>query len=416
MTQLNTTISALLVRYANDEASPEEKCQLDAWASRSAANRLWLEQFADLNWLQKQSAVHHTIDLEERSQTFWSMVDAHETQHIQQTVPGSQPGKLKYMPTLQWMATAAAIIILFSAAAYLFLTPNNKINPTAGLFNKTKATSPVANSTPQPPVSGTRPINKKMKPKSPVIVSTSPQSADTIKTIYSTRTLAPDKPTYSYAGNGGTANEPKSNNLWIPPKGFSIIDLPDGSRAWVNAMTHFSHPLAFTGDKRIVEVTGEAYFEVMPNDSLPFLVAVNGVELETTGGRFNVNAYENEPAKKITVLQGTVTVATGPHTALIPENQAALVTKNITVEQNADTLRAIAWKDGQFLYKQDNGSIVMREVARRYDLTITGHIHPHTLISYSGAWTETAEETLAAIQRDNNHFHYKITGKKLILE
>lgn len=95
MTQPSSTISAMIVRYVNGKSTPDEMRQLKEWASLSAENRLWLQQFSDRKWILEQAIIHIKIDLDEASKKFWAMVAAESTPPLQATQQNSEPVKGK---------------------------------------------------------------------------------------------------------------------------------------------------------------------------------------------------------------------------------------------------------------------------------------------------------------------------------
>ena len=52
------------------------------------------------------------------------------------------------------------------------------------------------------------------------------------------------------------------NSVTTPRGGQYQLTLSDGSKVWLNAASSIHFPVAFTGSERIVEITGEVYFEV----------------------------------------------------------------------------------------------------------------------------------------------------------
>lgn len=390
MTQPSATISALIVRYVNGDATPEEKQQLEEWASLSAENRIWLEQFSDSEWLQEQSIIHNNIDLDERCETFWAMVAAQQAVQTEQTLQTQQsdkPGKGKVLIVSFYIR--AAIFIAALAGAFFLAAPETKVNETASLFN-----------------------NNPEKPAA--IDNTSRQQVHKTASIDSFSNAG----RYTQVSIGGTGNQPLFYKYLIPAGGYYKFQLPDGSRVWLNSMTTCTYPSAFKGDLRRVDITGEAYFEVKSDSAMPFLAVVNGVYIKTTGGCFNINAHKEEAGKKVTVLQGDVSVAAGPNEAFIKENQSALIEpkKCIDVEPNEDITKVLAWKDKQFLFRNDKLSMVLKELARRYDLTLLGNINSDATISYEGTKTDEPDVVLKQIQQLNRNFLYKLEGRLLTIE
>jgi transmembrane sensor len=102
--------------------------------------------------------------------------------------------------------------------------------------------------------------------------------------------------------NSTTAKEVLYNTLFTPRGRQYQLVLPDGTHVWLNAASSIRFPTAFSGSRREVEITGEAYLEVVHDARRPFRVKVEGREIEDLGTHFNVNAYEDEPEIK-TILE-----------------------------------------------------------------------------------------------------------------
>jgi ferric-dicitrate binding protein FerR (iron transport regulator) len=79
-----------------------------------------------------------------------------------------------------------------------------------------------------------------------------------------------------------------------------------GTRVWLNAESSITFPTAFKGNERIVKLPGEAYFEVRHDAAHPFKVQTPKQTIEDIGTSFDVNAYNDEPATKTTLIQGSV--------------------------------------------------------------------------------------------------------------
>jgi ferric-dicitrate binding protein FerR (iron transport regulator) len=169
-------------------------------------------------------------------------------------------------------------------------------------------------------------------------------------------------------------------NTLSNPRGSKVIDilLSDGSRIWINAGSSITYPIAFSGNERKVQITGELYFEIAHDDSKPFIVTGGGVHIEVLGTHFNVNTYNDETNSKVTLIQGKVKVVTRSNSVVIkPGQQAIITTKNtleagaIQVNYDADLEQAIAWKNGKFNFDNCDLNAVLRQLARWYDLQIS---------------------------------------------
>src|SRR5262249_34881073 len=151
------------------------------------------------------------------------------------------------------------------------------------------------------------------------------------------------------------------------------ITLSDGTRVWLNAASSIRYPTAFQGTDRTVEITGEAYFEVAHNSAQPFHVKKTGGDwtVQVLGTHFNVNAYDDEPAAAITLLEGSVTVETKKERVLLkPGEQAALnpVTLSLSKGGHIDLDQVMAWKNGLFSFTNADVPTVVRQLARWYNV------------------------------------------------
>ena len=82
--------------------------------------------------------------------------------------------------------------------------------------------------------------------------------------------------------------------------------LPDGTHVWINSASQLRYPTAFTGNNRIVELEGEAYFEVTHDRQKPFKVKVGDLFVNVLGTKFNIMAYSDEPSVQTTLVNGSV--------------------------------------------------------------------------------------------------------------
>jgi ferric-dicitrate binding protein FerR (iron transport regulator) len=148
--------------------------------------------------------------------------------------------------------------------------------------------------------------------------------------------------------------------------------LPDGSLVWLNAGSSLHFPTAFVGKQRRVEVTGEAYFEVKKNVSMPFAVKVNNAEVQVLGTKFNVMAYKDETALKTTLFSGEVKFVFGDNNSIIKPGQQTQLSKNgrIKVLSGIDLDEVIAWKNGMFDFQGADLVTVTRQLSRWYGVEL----------------------------------------------
>ncbi len=154
-------------------------------------------------------------------------------------------------------------------------------------------------------------------------------------------------------------------------KGF--ITLPDSSRVWLNSDSRISYPDEFTGEKRIVSLSGEAYFEVAKDSLHPMVVLTNkDFMVEVLGTTFNIRSYEDDATAETTLYTGKIKMHYKDHTSskikttdLKPNDSFTYTSTSRTHKQAIAPKPEIqrAWKDGSLIF--DNTS--MEDVIKRLE-------------------------------------------------
>lgn len=218
----------------------------------------------------------------------------------------------------------------------------------------------------------------------------------------------------------GTTTEVLYNTL-TNPRGSKVIDmaLADGSHVWLNAGSSVSFPLAFVGKERRVSITGEAYFEVAKNAASPFIVDVAGkCSVEVLGTHFNVNAYSDEASINTTLLEGSVKVtaqATSESKLISPGQQIQLYSnEQLVLNANPRIEQVMAWKNGYLNFENADLPMVMRKLARWYDVDIVYEGEtPRRQFGGEIQSDLSLSQVLNILQKNNVTF--KIEGRKLIV-
>lgn len=224
------------------------------------------------------------------------------------------------------------------------------------------------------------------------------------------------------AGNGGGAVRPATvmyNTVSTRRGGQFQIVLPDGSKVWLNTVSSLRFPTAFSGAERVVELKGEAFFEVAKNAAMPFVVHVvspeeKGMDVRVLGTQFNVMAYDNEAEIRTTLLEGAVKVMKGDNSKVLTPGQQAKLDKQggLTLDENADVELAMAWKNGFTSFKSADIRSIMRQVERWYDIDVVyeGNVPERT---FSGGISRDANLSELIRLLEVSKIHFKMDGKKL---
>lgn len=216
-------------------------------------------------------------------------------------------------------------------------------------------------------------------------------------------------------GVNNAAAEMAWNTMTTPLGRQYQLTLADGTEVWLNAGSSITYPTVFKGSQRTVKITGEAYFEVARNKTMPFRVEKGDVAVEVLGTHFNINAYDDESALKVTLLEGSVSVVSaGDKNTLRPGQQARVANGKMSVTGDVNTEEVMAWKNGRFLFSGMDISQLMRQVSRWYDVDVTYDKEIKDLFYAEIPRNTKLTNVLKALELTGK-VHFTVTGKKIIV-
>jgi len=211
--------------------------------------------------------------------------------------------------------------------------------------------------------------------------------------------------------------EPQYNTMATPRGGRFEGTLSDGTHFIMDAASSVKYQVKFTGNERLVEITGQVYFDVKPDAAHPFRVKAKGQITQDLGTKFNINAYDDEPNIRVTLEEGSIKVYNGQQSALLIPGQQAVTNagSNLIRVHNANIDEAIAWKNGQTSFNNEDIQEIMRKVSRWYDVDIQyeGKIPTR---GFDGSISRNANlsDLLKVLEFDNIHF--KVDGKTITVK
>lgn len=386
MPLIRERIRELVIKHLDEGLDAVEQHELDAWMSQSQKNREAVQEFLDDTSLQKG-----LIDLYKTKERIWLRLD--------QTVNERKVISIK-RKTLQWAAAAAIIISITVSGYFIFL--DNKKNDNSN--TQTNAEQ----------------LQNNIKPGS---YKAKLMLADGTEIVLDSATIGK----LAQQGNAAVMNQ-DGKLVYIPGatdgemvyntvmtargETYSLV-LADNSKVWLNAESSIKFPASFTGNERRVEITGEAYFEVAKDAAKKFIVSSNGITTEVFGTHFNVNAYSNESATRVTLLEGIIQVNKNNvkpgHQAVVKGNGHLELNSNIDVEQ------VVAWKNGEFQFGDKTDiKTAMRQIERWYDIEVEyrGNFNSH--IGGSISRTASLPKILKMLEK-TGVVKFEIHGKRIIV-
>lgn len=175
------------------------------------------------------------------------------------------------------------------------------------------------------------------------------------------------KISYHTPANKPLAVEQKNVLRTLHGMEYSII-LSDGTSIHLNAETKLTYPVCFNGKERIVEIEGEAYFDVAPDKEHPFIVQMPHGSIKVTGTSFNVRTYPDEQTECITLTSGSVTVSNGDEQVDLTPGQQYVYNKTSGKDSvaNVDTELYTSWQSGMFTFQGATLEEVMSYISKWY--------------------------------------------------
>lgn len=161
------------------------------------------------------------------------------------------------------------------------------------------------------------------------------------------------------------------NTLNIPDGEEYHLVLPDGTEVWLNAATSLQFPLAFTGEQRLVKVSGEAYFKVAPDAAHTFVVNANGTAIKVLGTEFNTRCYPGEPAATALVSGKVAVEMTGKQAfRLQPGEQVRQNEKKEWEVAPFDEAMTLSWLKGLYLFNNEPLQQLKHTIERWYGVQV----------------------------------------------
>lgn len=203
------------------------------------------------------------------------------------------------------------------------------------------------------------------------------------------------------------------NTLVTPLGGKYKIQLSDGTVVMLNSGSSLEFPVGFHGTERRVKLSGEAYFEVAKDAAKPFFVQTAASVTKVLGTKFNISSYAEDRLTSTTLLEGKVQFSgNGESAVLKPGEQASLNNAGLRVAE-VNTEDAMAWKDGLFIYKNEELSVIMRQLSRWYDVDVDYSTVPDRRLFVRISRNVNLSEVLGQFALTSN-LKFKVEGRRVV--
>ena len=168
------------------------------------------------------------------------------------------------------------------------------------------------------------------------------------------------------------------NKLVVPEGTEYSLQLSDGTNVHLNAGSTLIFPSVFGKDARVVELSGEGYFDVT-HSNIPFIVKNKSMDVRVLGTTFNMTAYPEDLMVTTTLLTGKVAVtchsqtdSTTQTTILTPGLQARFQPhEGVLQVDSVDVEEQTAWRRGEFAFEDVKLGNIMTIIGRSFALNVT---------------------------------------------
>lgn len=387
---MNKTFEQLLDGYLTDALSEQERSAFYEMLE-SPANAALLEAAIDRAAREKSFAGNEDQEFLRQQSLARLLARIHET-------PAS-PKIQKLHPGIRWTAAAAIAVLL-----------------TAGLYFWQQHTKPAARE-----IADKQDIAAVKGSATLTLANGATISLDSLQNGGTVTThglqLSMQNGALSYNPDRDTKTEVTYNTISTSRGRQFILSLPDGTTVTLNASSEIRFPVVFPKDKREVQVSGEAYFDIAKNADAPFIVTAGDVKVQVLGTAFNLKAYSDEPNIATTLISGAVRVTSPQKTIILEPGQQSITTADDDLQvRHVDIGEAVAWKEGRFEF-YGNIKDIMTQLQRWYDISTVeyqGDIARYE-VAATISRTKKLSEVLELLEKTGN-IHFIIQGNKVIVK
>ncbi|MCD8176592.1 MAG: FecR family protein [Tannerellaceae bacterium] len=206
--------------------------------------------------------------------------------------------------------------------------------------------------------------------------------------------------------------------VYVPEGQRAELLLADGTKVWLNAKSSLTFPEQFSNDKRLVQLNGEAYFDVVRDETKKFIVQTDGYLINVLGTEFNVNAYHNTGRFETALIRGSVEVAserTNEKRILAP-NTKIYAANNQLVVTGLSNLDEFLWTKGIMSFDNEQVKNIFNKLELYYDVKIEVANNEILEHPYTGKfWTKDGIEHVLKVLQLRHNFKYKKDNMNNIL-
>ncbi len=221
------------------------------------------------------------------------------------------------------------------------------------------------------------------------------------------------------------------------------VQLPDGTRVWLNAGSKLTYDKEFNGALREVTLTGEGYFDVVRNEKKPFIIHTEKMDVKVLGTQFNVKSYPDDKATEAALIHGSIEVSLKdrhsqkiilkPNEKIVvanrdtftavsnapraqKENLEPLVTiRHLTYQKKDSTVIETSWVENKLVFEDESFKDLALKIERWYGVAIQFTDERIAALRFTGVFEEETIEDVMRALKITASFNYRFQGKTIII-
>jgi ferric-dicitrate binding protein FerR (iron transport regulator) len=194
--------------------------------------------------------------------------------------------------------------------------------------------------------------------------------------------------------------------------------LPDGSKAWINSGSTLTYGSHYNQKERIINLDGEAYFEVAPNKKAPFIVQSHGMSVKALGTAFNVRAYGDDRQFAAELVHGKVEVSDDRQALFLNPNEK-IVYNRASQKMEKQTVEDCSiygeWRNNQLTFDSETFENIAASLERTYNVKLVFESESLKRYHYSGSLGNTSLESILQIFAMTSPLSYRIQDSVIYL-
>lgn len=239
------------------------------------------------------------------------------------------------------------------------------------------------------------------------------------------------------------AGKPPASEIATRQGSKTRVQLPDGTKVWLNAGSKLTYDKEFNNVRREVTLTGEGYFDVVRNEKKPFIIHTEKMDVKVLGTQFNVKSYPNDKATEAALIRGSIEVSLKdrpsekiilkPNEKIVVANRDTVITignspgshkespeplvaiRRLTYQKEDSTIIETSWIENKLVFEDESFKDLALKMERWYGVTIRFTDENVAALRFTGVFEEETIEDVMRALKITATFNYKFQGKTIII-